>query len=231
VRPPGAGRDRGEDPVRVVLIDDVALFRKGLAALLEAIGVEVVGQAGTAEKGLAEVAQTTPDVVVMDIEMPPTFTDEGMVAARQLKELYPDLGVLVLSGHVRPAPAARLLNGQLKGVGYLLKHRVDDAEPLRDALDRIGRGELVLDSDVVQALLGRRQNAEPLAQLSGRERQVLALMAEGRSNAGIAQEMNLAVKTIEKSVASVFIGLDLQTATDDNRRVLAVLAWLRASRP
>jgi len=167
----------------------------------------------------------------MDIEMPPTFTDEGMVAARQLKDLYPDLGVLVLSGHVRPAPAARLLNGQRKGVGYLLKHRVDDAEPLRDALDRIGRGELVLDSDVVQALLGRRQNAEPLAQLSGRERQVLALMAEGRSNAGIAQEMNLAVKTIEKSVASVFIGLDLQTATDDNRRVLAVLAWLRASRP
>ena len=217
--------------MRVVLIDDVALFRKGLAALLEAIGVEVVGQAGTAEQGLAQVAQTTPDVVVMDIEMPPTFTDEGMVAARQLKELYPDLGVLVLSGHVRPAPAARLLNGQLKGVGYLLKHRVDDAEPLRDALDRIGRGELVLDSDVVQALLGRRQNAEPLAQLSGRERQGLALMAEGRSNAGIAQEMNLAVKTIEKSVASVFIGLDLQTATDDNRRVLAVLAWLRASRP
>ena len=217
--------------MRVVLVDDVALFRKGLAALLEAIGVEVVGQAGTAEEGLAQVALTTPDVVVMDIEMPPTFSDEGMIAARQLKELYPDLGVLVLSGHVRPAPAARLLNGQLKGVGYLLKHRVDDAEPLRDALDRIGRGELVLDSDVVQALLGRRQNAEPLAHLSGRERQVLALMAEGRSNAGIAQEMNLAVKTIEKSVASVFIGLDLQTATDDNRRVLAVLAWLRASRP
>jgi DNA-binding NarL/FixJ family response regulator len=217
--------------VRVVLVDDLALFRKGLAALLEAIGVEVVGQAGTAEEGLTQVALTTPDVVVMDIEMPPTFTDEGLVAARQLKERYPGIGVLVLSGHVRPAPAARLLDGQLNGVGYLLKQRVDDAEPLRDALDRIRRGELVLDSDVVQALLRRRQNAQPLAELSSREREVLALMAEGRSNAGIAQNMNLAVKTVEKSVASIFIRLELQTDTDDNRRVLAVLAWLRASRP
>ena len=217
--------------MRVVLVDDLALFRKGLAALLEAIGVEVVGQAGTAEEGLTQVALTTPDVVVMDIEMPPTFTDEGLVAARRLKELYPGLGVLVLSGHVRPAPAARLLDGQLNGVGYLLKQRVDDAEPLRDALDRIRRGELVLDSDVVQALLRRRQNAQPLAELSSREREVLALMAEGRSNAGIAQKMNLAVKTVEKSVASIFIRLELQTDTDDNRRVLAVLAWLRASRP
>ena len=217
--------------MRVVLVDDLALFRKGLAALLEAIGVEVVGQAGTAEEGLTQVALTTPDVVVMDIEMPPTFTDEGLVAARQLKERYPGIGVLVLSGHVRPAPAARLLDGQLNGVGYLLKQRVDDAEPLRDALDRIRRGELVLDSDVVQALLRRRQNAQPLAELSSREREVLALMAEGRSNAGIAQKMNLAVKTVEKSVASIFIRLELQTDTDDNRRVLAVLAWLRASRP
>ena len=217
--------------MRVVLVDDLALFRKGLAALLEAIGVEVVGQAGTAEEGLTQVALTTPDVVVMDIEMPPTFTDEGLVAARQLKERYPGIGVLVLSGHVRPAPAARLLDGQLNGVGYLLKQRVDDAEPLRDALDRIRRGELVLDSDVVQALLRRRQNAQPLAALSSREREVLALMAEGRSNAGIAQNMNLAVKTVEKSVASIFIRLELQTDTDDNRRVLAVLAWLRASRP
>lgn len=217
--------------MRVVLVDDLALFRKGLAALLEAIGVEVVGQAGTAEEGLTQVALTTPDVVVMDIEMPPTFTDEGLVAARQLKERYPGIGVLVLSGHVRPAPAARLLDGQLNGVGYLLKQRVDDAEPLRDALDRIRRGELVLDSDVVQALLRRRQNAQPLAELSSREREVLALMAEGRSNAGIAQNMNLAVKTVEKSVASIFIRLELQTDTDDNRRVLAVLAWLRASRP
>jgi DNA-binding NarL/FixJ family response regulator len=217
--------------VRVVLVDDLALFRKGLAALLEAIGVEVVGQAGTAEEGLTQVALTTPYVVVMDIEMPPTFTDEGLVAARQLKERYPGIGVLVLSGHVRPAPAARLLDGQLNGVGYLLKQRVDDAEPLRDALDRIRRGELVLDSDVVQALLRRRQNAQPLAELSSREREVLALMAEGRSNAGIAQNMNLAVKTVEKSVASIFIRLELQTDTDDNRRVLAVLAWLRASRP
>lgn len=217
--------------MRVVLVDDLALFRKGLAALLEAIGVEVVGQAGTAEEGLTQVALTTPDVVVMDIEMPPTFTDEGLVAARQLKERYPGIGVLVLSGHVRPAPAARLLDGQLNGVGYLLKQRVDDAEPLRDALDRIRRGELVLDSDVVQALLRRRQNVQPLAELSSREREVLALMAEGRSNAGIAQNMNLAVKTVEKSVASIFIRLELQTDTDDNRRVLAVLAWLRASRP
>lgn len=217
--------------MRVVLVDDLALFRKGLAALLEAIGVEVVGQAGTAEEGLTQVSLTTPDVVVMDIEMPPTFTDEGLVAARQLKELYPGLGVLVLSGHVRPAPAARLLDGQLNGVGYLLKQRVDDIEPLRDALDRIRRGELVLDSDVVQSLLRRRQNAQPLAELSAREREVLGLMAEGRSNAGIAQKMNLAVKTVEKSVASIFIRLELQTDTDDNRRVLAVLAWLRASRP
>lgn len=213
--------------MRVVLIDDSTLFREGLAGLLDVIGVSVVGAARTAQEGLVQVAAHGPDVVITDIRMPPTFTDEGLLAARQLKDLYPTLGVLVLSAHVMARSAARLLDGQLNGVGYLLKDRVDDVATLRDALDRISRGELVIDSGVVKALLRRRRNSEVLEETSPREQQLLRLMAEGRSNAAIAQHMNLAVKTVEKSVASIFMKLGLTASSDNNRRVLAVLAWLQ----
>ena len=214
--------------MRVVLVDDSTLFREGLAGLLKVIGVNVVGTAINAEDGLASVAEHHPDVVITDIRMPPTFTDEGLLAARRLKDLYPAMGVLVLSAHVMAASAARLLDGQSSGVGYLLKDRVDDVETLRDGIVRVSRGELVIDPGVIQALLRRRNNFEVLEKITGREQQLLGLMAEGRSNAAVAAQMHLAVKTVEKSVASIFTKLGLTESSDDNRRVLAVLAWLQA---
>jgi DNA-binding NarL/FixJ family response regulator len=213
-----------------MLVDDSTLFREGLANLLGAVGIEIAGTARTADEGIARIPSCLPDVVIMDIRMPPTFTDEGLVAAHQLKEKYPDLGVLLLSAHVEVASAARLLDGRHSGVGYLLKDRVDQVETLHDALARIRAGELVVDQDVVANLLRRRRNSSVLDDLSARERDVLQLIAEGRSNAAIAGQMHLAIKTIETNVAAIFGKLGLSQARDDNRRVLAVLAWLRARR-
>ena len=187
----------------------------------------MVGQAATAAEVMVRVAAERPDVVVMDIRMPPTFTDEGLQAAAQLKEKNPGLGVLLLSAHVEVASAARLFDEHSRGLGYLLKDRVDNVEALARELHRVAAGELVLDPEVIQGLFRRRKNARLLQDLSERERSVLQNMAEGRSNAGIAAEMHLAPKTVESHVAAVFTKLGLPPSADDNRRVLAVLAWMR----
>lgn len=217
----------GLDPLRVMLVDDSVLFREGLAALLAPAGVEVTGIAATRDEAMIRIAADEPTVVIMDIRMPPTFTDEGLQAARELKVRHPDLGVLLLSGHVEVASAARLFEEHSHGLGYLLKDRVDNIQALVASLHRVVRGELVLDPEVVESLFRRRKNARMLEQFSDRERAVLQYMAEGRSNAGIAAEMNVAVKTVESYVASVFAKLGLPPSADDNRRVLAVLAWMR----
>ena len=210
-----------------MLVDDSVLFREGLAALLIPAGVAVTGFAATRDEAMIRIAANEPTVVIMDIRMPPTFTDEGLQAARELKASHPDLGVLLLSGHVEVASAARLFEEHSHGLGYLLKDRVDNIQTLVASLQRVARGELVLDPEVVEGLFRRRKNVRVLEQFSERERAVLQYMAEGRSNAGIAAEMNVAVKTVESYVASVFAKLGLPPSADDNRRVLAVLAWMR----
>jgi DNA-binding NarL/FixJ family response regulator len=215
------------DPLRVILVDDSALFRQGLASLLAPTGVQVSQQASTAEEAAVRIAADRPDVVIMDIRMPPTYTDEGLQATAELKKADPDLGVLLLSAHVEVASAARLFEEHDRALGYLLKDRVDNVDALVRDLHRVAAGELVLDPEVVQGLLGRRRNVELVAQLTGRERDVLQHMAEGRSNQRIAAEMSLAPKTVESHVAAVFTKLGLPPSADDNRRVLAVLAWLR----
>lgn len=222
--------------MRVMLVDDSTLFREGLALLLAEAGVEVVDQARTADEALVRIERDQPDVVILDIRMPPTHTDEGLVAARALKQRWPGLGVLVLSAFIEPASAARLLHGSTGGVGYLLKDRVDDVETLRDALLRIGRGEPVIDPEIVRGLMHRRRRSAVLDGLSEREREVLRLMAEGRSNAGIAELVALAPKTVEAHVNRIFGKLGLLRSGEpasarENRRVLAVLAWLRANPP
>jgi DNA-binding NarL/FixJ family response regulator len=217
----------GMDPLRVMLVDDSALFREGLAALLAQAGVEVTGFAATGDEAMVRIAADNPTVMIMDIRMPPTFTDEGLKVARELKADRPGLGILLLSGHVEVASAARLFEEHSHGLGYLLKDRVDNIQALVASLRRVAGGELVLDPEVVESLFRRRKNARMLEQLSDRERAVLQYMAEGRSNAGIAAEMHVVVKTVESYVASVFTKLGLPPSADDNRRVLAVLTWMR----
>ena len=219
--------DRGVDSLRVILVDDSSLFREGLAGLLAPAGIELIGFAGTRDEAMIRIAADRPDVVIMDIRMPPTMTDEGLRAARELKSSDPDLGVLLLSGHLEIGSAARLFEEHSRGLGYLLKDRVDNVEALVRDLHRVAQGELVLDPEVVEKLFQRRKNVQLLEKLSARERDVLQYMAEGRSNAGIAAEMHVAMKTVESYVASVFTKLGLPQAADNNRRVLAVLAWLR----
>ncbi len=211
-----------------MLVDDSVLFREGLAALLIQAEVEVTGFAATRDEAMIRIAADHPTVVIMDIRMPPTFTDEGLQAAIELKASRPDLGILLLSGHVEVASAARLFEEHSHGLGYLLKDRVDNVQALVASLRRVARGGLVLDPEVVESQFRQRRNARVLEQFSDRERAVLQYMAEGRSNAGIAAEMNVVVKTVESYVASVFTKLGLTPSADDNRRVLAVLAWMRA---
>ncbi len=211
-----------------MLVDDSVLFREGLAALLTQAEVEVTGFAATRDEAMIRIAADHPTVVIMDIRMPPTFTDEGLQAAIELKASRPDLGILLLSGHVEVASAARLFEEHSHGLGYLLKDRVDNVQALVASLRRVARGGLVLDPEVVESQFRQRRNARVLEQFSDRERAVLQYMAEGRSNAGIAAEMNVVVKTVESYVASVFTKLGLTPSADDNRRVLAVLAWMRA---
>ncbi|MEP7025179.1 MAG: response regulator transcription factor [Actinomycetota bacterium] len=215
------------DPLRVILVDDSALFRDGLAGLLAPAGIEVIGHASTSDEAMLRIGTQRPDVVVMDIRMPPTRTDEGLQAARQLKKDDPDQGVLLLSAHVEVASAARLFDEFSCGLGYLLKDRVDNVQALVRDLHRVAQGELVLDPEVIEGLFRRRKNARLLEGFSERERAVLQHMAEGRSNQGIAAEMHVAAKTVESYVASVFTKLGLPPSADDNRRVLAVLAWMR----
>jgi DNA-binding NarL/FixJ family response regulator len=213
--------------VRVVIADDSLLLREGVSRLLVEAGFEVVGQASNADELLREVAQNEPDVAIVDIRMPPTHTDEGLQAARQLRRRYPALGVIVLSQYVRPSYAFELLADDARGVGYLLKDRVSDLRDLADAVERVGKGGSVLDPSVVAQLVGRRrQGHDPIDDLSDREREVLALMAEGRSNRAIAERLVITERTVEKHVRSILTKLRIPESQEDHRRVLAVLAYL-----
>ena len=213
--------------LRVVLADDDVLLREGLASLLGRSGFQVVGQAGDASRLLALVAEQTPDLVVVDIRMPPTHTAEGLDAARQIRQQHPETSILVLSAHVEVEHAMELLASG-RGIGYLLKSRVTDLEEFLDTLGRIARGGSVVDPGLVAELVSARHRDDPLAVLSAREREVLALMAEGRSNAGIARRLWVTEGTVEKHVRSILTKLGLAEADDDHRRVLAVLTFLEA---
>ncbi|MGA8486222.1 MAG: response regulator [Gaiella sp.] len=216
------------DARRVVLADDSVLLREGVARLLEEAGFEVVAQSGTADDLLRHVAMHKPDVAVVDIRMPPTHTDEGLQAAREIRERHPGVGVLLLSQYVEPSYAMALLETSAEGVGYLLKDRVADLEQFGTAVRRVADGGSALDPAVVSELVGRKRRDDPIEQLTAREREVLELMAEGRSNQAIAERLFVTLRAVEKHVTSIFTKLGLPASTDDHRRVLAVLAFLRA---
>jgi DNA-binding NarL/FixJ family response regulator len=212
--------------VRIVIAEDSVLLREGLAKLLEDEGFEVVGRAGDADDLLLKVRSYSPDVAIVDVRMPPTHTDEGARAAATIREQYPDVGVLLLSQVVEATFALRLFTESPAGFGYLLKDRVLDVDDFLDALKRVSRGGTAMDPTVVAQLLGRTRPDDPLAMLTERERGVLELMAEGRSNAGIGRKLFLSPKTVETHVHAIFNKLGLAQAPDDHRRVLAVLAFL-----
>jgi DNA-binding NarL/FixJ family response regulator len=215
--------------MRVVLADDSVLFREGTARLLAEAGFEVVGQADTAEDIVRIVRETMPDVAVVDIRMPPTRTDEGLRAAEAIRREHGQaVGVLVLSQYLEPAFAMRIATEARGGTGYLLKDRVADLDEFAEAVRRVGRGGVVIDPGVVAQLVGRRRAGGPINDLSEREREVLALMAEGRSNQAIGERLFVTQKTVEAHIASIFSKLELLPAADDHRRVLAVLTYLRA---
>jgi DNA-binding NarL/FixJ family response regulator len=213
--------------LRVVLAEDDVLLREGLASLLSRSGFDVVGQAGDGLGLLALVRATAPELVVVDIRMPPTHTTEGLEAAREIRKELPETAILVLSAHAEVEHAMELLAGG-KGIGYLLKSRVTDVEEFVDTLGRIARGGSVVDPALVQELVSARRRNDPLAVLSSREHEVLGLMAEGRSNAGIARRLWVTEGTVEKHVRSILTKLNLQETDDDHRRVLAVVAFLEA---
>jgi DNA-binding NarL/FixJ family response regulator len=213
--------------MRVVLADDAVILREGLSRLLEEAGFEVVGLAADGDALIELVERTRPDVAIVDIRMPPTHTDEGLRAAKVIRERWPSIGLLVLSQHVNARYAVELLSAGTDGVGYLLKERVSDLEELSSSVNRVGEGGSVLDPAVVGELVGRRRQADnPLEQLTDREREVLALMAEGRSNHAIAERLFVTDHTVEKHVKSIFGSLQLPLSPDDHRRVLAVVAYL-----
>jgi DNA-binding NarL/FixJ family response regulator/class 3 adenylate cyclase len=214
--------------MRVVVADDSVLLREGVARLLVDAGFEVVGQVDNAEDLVRRVGFSKPDVAIVDIRMPPTHTDEGLRAAKQIRERFPDVGVLVLSQYVEPGYAMELLAESSEGVGYLLKDRVSDIEEFASAVRRVGQGGSALDPAVVSQLVGRRRRDDPLADLTQREREVLELMAEGRSNTGIAERLVVTERAVEKHVTSIFQKLGLPQASEDHRRVLAVLTYLRS---
>ena len=213
--------------MRVVIADDETLLRDGLARLLEDAEVEVVGKVGTAEELLRRVQLTRPDVAIVDIRMPPTHADEGLVAAQEIRRSHPSTGVLVLSHYLESRYAMRLLEDHPERSGYLLKERVSDVAVLIDALRRIDDGECVVDPTIVSRLLGRARDASPLDELTGREREVLGLMAEGHSNDGICKKLFLSPKTVETHVRHILLKLGIRETTEYHRRVLAVLVYLR----
>jgi DNA-binding NarL/FixJ family response regulator len=214
--------------VRVVVADDTMLTREGIVRLLRDAGVEVVAEAEDAQSLLRQVGLARPDVALVDIRMPPTHTDEGLVAAQQIRAEHPQVGVLVLSQYVEPSYALRLLQDQPERVGYLLKERVFDIATVVDALRRIADGETVIDPTIVARLVGRRRRQDPLTVLSEREREVLGLVAEGLSNRAIAARLVVTERTVEAHVTQIFQKLRLPESPDQHRRVLAVLAFLRA---
>jgi len=214
--------------VRVVVAEDSALFREGLVQLLGAAGVEVVAEARNAHELRTVVERERPDVAIVDVRMPPTQTDEGTRTAKELKAEHAELGILVLSQVVETKHALDLFSEWPEGFGYLLKDRVTNVDEFLDALRRVARGGTAIDPEVVGQLMGRRRERDPLEDLSPREREVLSLMAEGLSNRGICDRLFLSPKTVETHVNAIFTKLRLAPAPDDHRRVLAVLAFLRA---
>jgi DNA-binding NarL/FixJ family response regulator len=213
--------------MRVVIADDAVLVREGVARLLAEAGHEVVDQVSDAEALLRSVRDRAPDVALVDIRMPPTYTDEGVRAAHEVRSSYAGTAVVVLSQHLDPTYALRLLDETPRGVGYLLKERVGRVQQLVDAMERVIAGECVIDRAVVDGLLETKRQVDPLAELTAREREVLALIAEGRSNQGICRTLWLSPKTVETHIRSVFAKLGIAEAPEDNRRVLAVLTYLR----
>jgi DNA-binding NarL/FixJ family response regulator len=215
--------------VRVVVADDAVILREGLARLLVEAGFEVVGQAADADELLDQIEATAPDVAIVDIRMPPTHTDEGLQAAAAIRARHPRIGILVLSQYARPSYAIELLSNGTEGIGYLLKDRVSDLDELASSVRRVGEGGSVLDPSVVAQLVERpRPGRDPLEELTEREREVLSLMAEGRSNKAIGQRLFITEHTVEKHVKSIFGKLRLPASADDHRRVLAVLTFLSA---
>jgi DNA-binding NarL/FixJ family response regulator len=214
--------------VRVVIAEDSVLLREGLARVLTDGGFEVVAQVGDATALRAAVRRTKPEVAIVDVRMPPTQTDEGARAAEEIRTEHPEIGVLVLSNVVEARHALKLFSEQPEGFGYLLKDRVLDIDEFLESVRRVAHGGTAIDPDVVSQLLGRRREHDPLAELTPREREVLSLMAEGRSNHGICEKLVLSPKTIETHVSNIFSKLGLASAPDDHRRVLAVLTFLRS---
>jgi DNA-binding NarL/FixJ family response regulator len=221
------GRDAQGAEYRVVIADDDVLLREGLASLLERSGYEVVGQAGDGEELLELVRELGPELVLVDIRMPPTHTTEGLDAARVIRSELPETGIVVLSAHVEVGEAMELI-GSGRRTGYLLKGRVTDVDEFLETLDRIARGGSVIDPALVEELVAAGRRNDPLAQLSSREREVLALMAEGRSNAGIARRLWVTEGTVEKHVRSILTKLPIPATDDDHRRVLAVVTFLES---
>jgi len=213
------------DPARVVVADDDVLMREGLARLLEQGGFEVVGQAGDATELVEHVREQRPDLAIVDIRMPPTHTTEGLEASRLIREEFPDTGILILSAHVEVAHAMTLLASGRRS-GYVLKSRITDLDDFLDTVERVCRGSSVVDPALVQELVAARDVDDPLEDLTRREREVLALMAEGRSNAGISRRLWITEGTVEKHVHSILTKLRLAETDDDHRRVLAVVAYL-----
>jgi DNA-binding NarL/FixJ family response regulator len=214
--------------MRVLIADDSTLLREGTARLLEEAGLEVVAQAGDADDLLRKVRAHRPDVAIIDVRMPPDNTDDGLRAALVVRDELPDVGILLLSQYVEDRYLAELLGDRAGGVGYLLKDRVAEVDRLTDAVERVAAGGSVLDPDVVAQMMGRVRSDDPMASLTEREREVLALMAEGRTNRAIAGELFLSERAVERHVTSIFRKLDLPATDEDHRRVLAVLAHLRS---
>jgi DNA-binding NarL/FixJ family response regulator len=212
--------------MRVVIADDAPLIRQGIATLLREAGLDVVSQVGDARALLASVRDERPDVALIDIRMPPTNTDEGLRAAQEIRANHRQTAVVVLSQHLEAEYALRLIEESPEGVGYLLKERVGRVEQLVDAIQRVGAGECVIDRAVVDELMANRRHVDPAAELTQREREILALMAEGRSNQGICRALWLSPKTVEAHIRNVFAKLGITAAAEDNRRVLAVLTYL-----
>jgi serine/threonine-protein kinase len=212
--------------MRVVIADDAPLIREGVTRLLTENAVDVVAQVGDADALLACVRNLRPDVAIVDVRMPPTHTDEGVRAAHEIRSHHPGTAVLVLSQHLEPAYALRLIDQQPERAGYLMKERVGRVEELLDALERVAAGGCVVDRAIVEELLARRRQGNPLDTLTPREREILALIAEGRSNQGISRVLWLSPKTVETHIRGAFTKLGLTEAPEDNRRVLAVLAYL-----